>query len=78
MAPGTPSKKSVFIKKSIFTSTGNTFKFNFEMNDDPLTTDFERCKPKEEDSKQPFHFNPCGNNFRFNFECSPTTSECAS
>lgn len=31
---GTPSKNSMFVKKSTVSTTGNTFKFNFKAPDD--------------------------------------------
>ncbi|CAH0546195.1 unnamed protein product [Brassicogethes aeneus] len=74
VVPGVPSKKSVFLKKSAFSSAGNEFRFDFkEPNESDLVNDLENVKidndTKTNDNTRinQKHFVPSGNNFRFNF-----------
>nr|CAI5865842.1 unnamed protein product [Callosobruchus analis] len=69
--PATPSKKSTFFKRSGFSATGNSFRFNFDPPPDtnrdivvnePLKT--ELVIPQKTET---FLFQPSDNNFRFNF-----------
>ncbi|KAG5898025.1 hypothetical protein JTB14_001738 [Gonioctena quinquepunctata] len=71
--PATPSSKSVFVKKSAFTSsTANTFKFNFESpdGDSSETTNENKDSMIIEnyvEKRNELSFVPSDNSFRFGF-----------
>lgn len=65
--PAKPSNKSVFIKKSLFTTSGNGFKFDFPDPVSDVTEEIKNVELEEDKSKNSFHFVPSGNTFKFNF-----------
>ncbi|KAI4472111.1 hypothetical protein MML48_1g13869 [Holotrichia oblita] len=71
ISQGSPSKKSVFLKKAAFIASDNTFKFNFAApTEDNLTGEMSNvkieCEPMQNIDGN-FKFEPSSNSFRFNF-----------
>lgn len=76
LSSASPSKKSVFIRKSAFASSeGNTFKFNFNNETNPMTAGAVIIAPEENTSKKGYRFIPTDNSFRFNFDSMSITNE---
>ncbi|KAJ8955305.1 hypothetical protein NQ314_006892 [Rhamnusium bicolor] len=79
--PATPSKKSIFVKKSNCASSGNTVKFNFDSSkEDDISNNISHVKKECEDSynksdtcstkNNDYHYVPSNNSFRFRFNAS--------
>lgn len=73
VVPAKPSSKSVFIKKSVFTTSGNGFTFDFPDPVSDVTEDIKNVDLQEDKSKSNFHFAPSGNTFKFNFTTEENT-----
>ncbi|XP_056630572.1 UPF0488 protein CG14286 [Diorhabda sublineata] len=74
LKPATANKKTVFLKKSVFTSNlDNSFKFNFNIDDsnseeiEKVNANGEEQKHISNDNTKNFHFVPSNNSFRFGF-----------
>ncbi|XP_044254075.1 UPF0488 protein CG14286 [Tribolium madens] len=72
ISPASPSKKSKFVKKSIFSSSDTNFKFNFDVEnvEDNLSGNINRIElntDSENKSSEAFHFKTSDNSFKFNF-----------
>ncbi|CAH1968872.1 unnamed protein product [Acanthoscelides obtectus] len=69
--PAIPSKKSTFFKKSGFSTTGNSFRFNFdppiETSGETIINDPSKTELTIQQEVDPFYFKPSDNSFRFNF-----------
>ncbi|XP_072401230.1 UPF0488 protein CG14286 [Diabrotica undecimpunctata] len=71
LKPATTNKKTVFLKKSLFSSNvENSFKFNFSINENNTEETVTVSDNQEQNSvnSEPFHFTPSNNGFRFNFD----------
>lgn len=75
LKPATTNKKTMFLKKSVFTSNSdNSFKFNFNVDDSQVSEEIEKLSTNDEeqehnsaDNINNVHFVPSNNSFRFGF-----------
>lgn len=70
----TPNKKTIFLKKSFFSSAvDNNFKFNFTIQDGKIEESTPNISINNEvlepvNTVDNFHFTPSNNTFRFDFQ----------
>lgn len=72
ISQGSPSKKSVFLRKAGIGASDDTFRFNFAVpTEENLSGDLSNVKIESDDVAQKidgnFKFEPSSNSFRFNF-----------